>query len=201
MPALPLGRTRGLSGLGLTTPAHHLEHGRSETDSPSHDRGGLLERPWSPSAPCFTRRSRPWRRWGSLERHPSSGRRCRRAPRVPGASPPIPQKSVASSALSRCQVGLERGAASRPRRPLGARHLANNESARRNLRAHMLELRLVRLALSLPTCLSRRQDSPVRAEPSFRVRPPPISSSPTATTIQAGPVASELVPRELVRHR
>ncbi len=66
-----------------------------------------------------------------------------------GALAPSPEHRVASSALSWCEVGIKDRTLLVPLRPLGARHLTNHQSTRKNLLTDVLELRLARLGCSL----------------------------------------------------
>ena len=68
-----------------------------------------------------------------------------------GALPPILDGDCPTSALSRSGTSLGTGASLGPSRPFRVRHLTNYELPRRDLLAHVLELRLARLVISLPT--------------------------------------------------
>jgi hypothetical protein len=66
-----------------------------------------------------------------------------------GALAPIPKRRVASGAFRSGEVGIEDRTLLVPLRPLGAGHLTNHQSTRRNLLTDVLELRLALLRCSL----------------------------------------------------
>ena len=70
-----------------------------------------------------------------------------------GALPPILDGDCPTSALSRSGTSLGTGASLGPSRPFRVRHLTNYELPRRDLLAHVFELRLAGLVISLPTRL------------------------------------------------
>ena len=85
---------------------------------------------------------------------------CRGLREPCGALAPILNSGSAASAIRRSGLRLDPGALLGPSCPLSARHLSNHELARRDLRSHVLELRLARLMISLPTRLSHVRSLP-----------------------------------------
>ena len=77
-----------------------------------------------------------------------------------GALPSALNGSSPTSALCRCRARLEHAASLGPFRPLRVCHLANHELPRRNLLAHVLELRLACLVISFPTSLRHFRSLP-----------------------------------------
>ena len=81
------------------------------------------------------------------------------------APAPILERARSASALGRRRASFGDGVLLLPSRPLSLRHLANHEIPRRNLRAHVVELCLASIVLSLCTslrhCLSLAATSPV----------------------------------------
>jgi hypothetical protein len=67
-----------------------------------------------------------------------------------GALPPTFDCGSAASSSRRSRARLDQRLSLGPLRSLHARHRANDELARRNLLAHVLEFRLARFVLSLP---------------------------------------------------